>query len=161
MTHVLRRPTETDLPVLADLERELLPDEAWSIDQLREEISSDRRYGVVAVEDDAIVGYALTVRSDDVVDLTRIAVAKDHQGRGISWSLLDNVQREARMDGASRMMLEVSTANTAARALYAKAGFVQIDRRPSYYRDGSDALVLRISLGTAACGARGTWGGDG
>ena len=40
------------------------------------------------------------------------------------------------------MLLEVAESNAAARAFYAKAGFVEIHRRPNYYRDGSAALVL-------------------
>ena len=42
----------------------------------------------------------------------------------------------------------------ARQAFYAVAGFVEIDRRPRYYRDGTDAVVLRASLGTAMCGRR-------
>jgi ribosomal protein S18 acetylase RimI-like enzyme len=52
------------------------------------------------------------------------------------------------------MLLEVSAGNAAALAFYAAAGFVQIDRRPRYYRDGSDAIVLRATLGSTACGGR-------
>jgi ribosomal protein S18 acetylase RimI-like enzyme len=52
------------------------------------------------------------------------------------------------------MLLEVSAANTGALAFYAASGFVEIDRRPRYYRDGTDAVVLRAALGTAMCGRR-------
>ena len=31
-------------------------------------------------------------------------------------------------------------------AFYAAHGFTEIDRRPRYYRDGSDALVLQRDL---------------
>ena len=40
------------------------------------------------------------------------------------------------------MMLEVSAVNDAAIAFYLRHGFAEIARRPRYYRDGSDALVL-------------------
>jgi ribosomal-protein-alanine N-acetyltransferase len=53
------------------------------------------------------------------------------------------------------MLLEVSAANQAALALYEAAGFEEIDRRRRYYRDGTDAVVMRLRL--AAAGARG-WG---
>jgi ribosomal-protein-alanine N-acetyltransferase len=45
------------------------------------------------------------------------------------------------------MLLEVSGANAAALGLYARAGFTQVDIRPGYYRDSSDALILRLPLG--------------
>lgn len=44
------------------------------------------------------------------------------------------------------MYLEVADRNGAARALYARAGYVPAGRRRGYYRDGDDALVLRKPL---------------
>ena len=53
---------------------------------------------------------------------------------------------EAKAGGADRMLLEVSAANSNALGFYAAAGFTEIDRRPRYYKDGSDAIVMRRSL---------------
>ncbi len=87
--------------------------------------------------------------------LQRIGVRPDHQRRGLARSLLDEVLAEAAAGGADRMLLEVSAVNTAALAFYARADFVEIDRRRRYYRDGSDAVVMRRSLGRVGCGGRG------
>ena len=54
------------------------------------------------------------------------------------------------------MLLEVSEGNEAAVAFYAAHGFTRIDVRPRYYRDGSDALVLRRTLVPSAA-RRGEW----
>jgi ribosomal-protein-alanine N-acetyltransferase len=43
-------------------------------------------------------------------------------------------------------VLEVATGNTAAQALYARAGFTDVGLRRRYYADGSDALVMRVNL---------------
>ena len=56
--------------------------------------------------------------------------------------------------GVDRMLLEVRTDNAGAMAFYAARGFVEVDRRPRYYRDGATAAVLRRSLGRG-CGGRG------
>ena len=52
--------------------------------------------------------------------------------------------------GAVRVFLEVADDNAAARALYARAGFVEAGRRPGYYAgaDGErrDALLLALNL---------------
>ncbi len=45
------------------------------------------------------------------------------------------------------MVLEVAIGNAAARTLYEHAGFVEAGRRPRYYADGGDALILRVRLG--------------
>ena len=52
----------------------------------------------------------------------------------------------AREQAARTMVLEVAIGNAAARALYERAGFVEAGRRPRYYADGGDALILRARL---------------
>jgi [ribosomal protein S18]-alanine N-acetyltransferase len=44
------------------------------------------------------------------------------------------------------MFLEVAVGNAPAQALYRQAGFVEAGRRPRYYADGGDALILRTPL---------------
>jgi ribosomal-protein-alanine N-acetyltransferase len=51
------------------------------------------------------------------------------------------------------MFLEVAPGNAAARALYASAGYAEVGRRPRYYPDGSDALLLARALSPAAATA--------
>jgi ribosomal-protein-alanine acetyltransferase len=150
---MLRPATAADVAAVATLERELFGVDAWSEDSVREELTGERRTAVLAEEGD-VVGYGITVHAGDVVDLQRIAVASAHRRTGLATRLLGELQGSARDAGADRMLLEVSAANTGALAFYAAAGFVEIDRRPRYYRDGTDAVVLRASLGTAMCGRR-------
>ena len=59
--------------------------------------------------------------------------------------------RRGRVRRGARMLLEVRADNTAALAFYAAEGFVEIARRRRYYRDGTDAVVLR-GPPTARCG---------
>jgi ribosomal-protein-alanine N-acetyltransferase len=49
--------------------------------------------------------------------------------------------------GADRVLLEVREDNAGARAFYAARGFVEVDRRRRYYRDGATAVVLLRDLG--------------
>ena len=144
-----------DAPALAGLEATLFGVDAWSEVAVLGELKGPGRHAVVAAEDDDLVGYAVTMRSDDVVDLQRIGVRSDRQRQGVARALLDEVLGGAAAEGADRMLLEVSAVNTAALAFYAAADFVEIDRRRRYYRDGSDAVVMRRSLGRAGCGGRG------
>jgi ribosomal-protein-alanine N-acetyltransferase len=48
------------------------------------------------------------------------------------------------------MFLEVAADNTAARALYAAAGYQQVGQRRGYYAGGIDALVLARPLTSGA-----------
>jgi [ribosomal protein S18]-alanine N-acetyltransferase len=149
----LRPATATDVAAVSALERELFGADAWSDGSVREELTGERRTALVAQEGH-VVGYGITLLAGDVVDLQRIGVAPARRRTGLATRLLAELQQSARDAGADRMLLEVSAANTGALAFYAAAGFVEIDRRPRYYRGGTDAVVLRASLGTAMCGRR-------
>jgi ribosomal-protein-alanine N-acetyltransferase len=48
--------------------------------------------------------------------------------------------------GAERATLEVADSNGAALALYGRLGFQRAGRRPAYYRNGEDALILWLHL---------------
>ncbi len=154
MSARIRPAVADDVETVVALEQAVFGIDAWSPESVLEELTGERRHAVVADVDGDVVGYAVTLRTDDLLDLQRIAVAADRRRSGIARGLLDEVRLHGRAAGAHRMLLEVSAGNVAALAFYAAEGCVQIDRRPRYYRDGSDALVLRAALGGAACGGR-------
>ncbi len=137
---MIRPATTDDVAAVAALEAEIFGVDAWTTAMVAEELTGPRRRAWVA---DDVVGYAVTLHTDDVVDLQRIAVAPAHRRRGVARALLDVAMRES---SGSRMLLEVSAANETAVAFYAAAGFVQIGRRARYYKDGTDAVVMRVSL---------------
>ena len=154
MTLQLRPATAADVPALTALEQEIFGADAWTAEQVAEEVDGEDRRVVVAEVDGRPVGYAMTRRSWDVLDLLRIAVLPDHRRDGVATRLLVETQALGRDDGAHRMLLEVSATNQAAVKFYAARDFVQIDRRTRYYKDGSDALVMRATLGTTGCSWR-------
>jgi ribosomal-protein-alanine N-acetyltransferase len=131
---------------LRALEVDLFGPDAWSEGSLRDELAGPGRRAVVLDSGAEVLGYAVTMRAGDVVDLLRIAVRRDHQRQGLAALLLADGLAAARTDGAERMLLEVSAGNTAAVHFYAAQGFSRIDVRRRYYRDGSDALVLARPL---------------
>jgi ribosomal-protein-alanine N-acetyltransferase len=64
----------------------------------------------------------------------------------VATALLDEVVAEGPGAGANRLLLEVREDNAGALAFYAARGFVEIDRRARYYRDGAAAVVMRRPL---------------
>ena len=140
----VRVATPEDVPAVTALEAAVFGPDAWSATSVREELTGPRRRAWVA--GDPVAGYAVSAHTGEVVDLQRVAVAPDARGRGVASSLVSTLLDTARRDGASRVLLEVADDNEAALALYARHGFAEIDRRPGYYRDGRDALVLELTL---------------
>lgn len=145
---ILRPASGADAAAVATLEQSLFGDDAWSVPSVVAELSGVDRFAAVAVSGGAVLGYAMTRRTGDVVDLQRIGVDASRRRQGIGRALLAVALERAAADGAHRMLLEVGSRNVTALAFYAREGFVRIDRRPRYYRDGSDALVLcRVRIG--------------
>lgn len=148
----LRPFSAADLAGLADLETSLFGAEAWSARALGELAATPGRSLLVIDSDgdagpgSAAVGYALIGVQGDFAELLRIGVSTQLQRQGLASTLLEAVLAGARGAGADRMLLEVSETNTAALALYLRHGFVEIDRRARYYRDGADALILQCEL---------------
>jgi ribosomal-protein-alanine N-acetyltransferase len=95
-------------------------------------------------------GFALTRVVLDEAELLTLAVDPVSQGRGVGLGLLSQIEAIAAEAGAKTMHLEVSAENGAARALYAKAGYVQTGQRSRYYRTPEgrriDALILARAL---------------
>ena len=90
-----------------------------------------------------MIGYAgiSTIPPDS--DLQTLAVDPQHRGSGVGRDLLLSALYRASDRGATSMILEVRTDNSAARTLYAEAGFESIATRSRYYPDGGDALIMR------------------
>lgn len=96
-----------------------------------------------------MAGYAVTMCVLDEAHLLNISVAQPFQRQGLGWRLLGHLGREAAGHGANRLFLEVRPSNHAGRAMYERAGFQAIGRRPRYYpaRDGrEDAIVMSADI---------------
>jgi ribosomal-protein-alanine N-acetyltransferase len=122
--------------------------EAWGTDAIALQLALpgvigwlDRRGGMILAR----------VAADEVEVLT-LAVAPAARRQGLGTRLLDAAMTLATSRGARVAFLEVSIGNGAARTLYARAGFTPTGRRPHYYADGTDALVLRRTLTPASQG---------
>lgn len=91
-------------------------------------------------------GMAMLRVAADEAEILTLAVRPESRRRGAGRGLLVAAMQAATAAGASRMLLEVAEDNAAARALYAATGFAPVGRRPRYYPDGRDAMVLAAPL---------------
>ncbi|PZO05648.1 MAG: ribosomal-protein-alanine acetyltransferase [Alphaproteobacteria bacterium] len=95
-------------------------------------------------------GFILIRAVADEAEILTLAVRPQARRSGLGRALVEAGAVEAARCGAVRLFLEVAEDNAAARALYARTGFVEAGRRAGYYAraDGSatDALVLARDL---------------
>ena len=142
---MIRAATAVDVDAIAEIERVVFEDGAWSTTLVDLELVAPGRVVVVAEYEDAVVGYASSAVVADVADLTRIAVRWADRREGVGTALLAALLEASAERGAERMMLEVAETNEPALAFYAVSGFVEIARRRDYYGRGIDAVVMEVA----------------
>jgi len=134
---------ESHVAAIAEIEKLCFSD-PWSEKSIATELGSKLSCWLVAMEDETLVGY---VGSQSVLgesDMMNIAVHPEHRRKGIAEALVTALVTELSARGNHGLMLEVRPSNAPAIALYDKLGFVQVGRRPNYYRNPKeDALILR------------------
>ncbi len=137
------------IPAVAELDRELFGDEAWSAELLWSELAGESTYYLVAqlpdVDDPA--GYGGLAWSGAESYIQTIGVARSAQRLGIGRMLMHALLAEARRQGAAACWLEVRADNAAAQQLYGTLGFAVRGIRRGYYQpSGTDALVMGLDL---------------
>lgn len=80
---------------------------------------------------------------DDHLYVENIAVAPSAQGRGLGRALMEFAEQEAARRGLSRMALVTHEAMTENQAIYARLGYVEIERRSE---DGYRRIYLEKPL---------------
>jgi ribosomal-protein-alanine N-acetyltransferase len=94
--------------------------------------------------------FALIRVTLDEAELLTLATDPSHRRQGRAKAILAEAESAATNIGAQQMFLEVAEDNAAANALYRKAGYKEVGRRPGYYATKAAtpvaALVLRKEL---------------
>jgi tRNA threonylcarbamoyl adenosine modification protein YeaZ len=141
---------------LSIMHRACFPEEPWDAAVLQRLLALSGVFGHLAWQDDATpAGFVLARDLGDEVEVLSIGVIPGCRRQGVGRALLDAVVAAGRRRGLGSVVLEVAEANDAARRLYAAAGFLQVGRRPRYYRHAGrsdDGLILRRAITGAASG---------
>ncbi len=144
----IRTMTFDDIAAVDALERALFPVDAWPLQMFYDELNQAETRSYYVAEDarGSVIGYAGLMCVLPIADVQTIAVSPEAEGAGIGSALLTTLIDEARTRGADDVLLEVRADNPRAQRLYRWFGFEQIHIRPRYYRDGADALIMRLDL---------------
>lgn len=137
--------TTADIDTLLQMEAVCFPEDPWTRGMLQEELSRAGGLFFVARERDRIVGFAIGWFILGELHVLQVAVSPDARRRGLGRLLMASLEAGAR--GGETAWLEVRIDNEAAIGLYEALGYRAIARRPRYYEDGCDAVVMRRSLG--------------
>ena len=133
-----------DIPGIASVAAISLP-QPWPARFFEKELRLNEARLWVAKERARSIGFLAARRVADEVHVLSVAVDPAQRRRGVARALLDAVLLDERASGARAALLEVRASNLAACAFYARTGFVAVGRRPRYYANGEDALLMTRS----------------
>jgi [ribosomal protein S18]-alanine N-acetyltransferase len=146
---LIRRAGIDDLERLRTVARACFPD-SWGETALAGALLCRGARAWLALRDEtsgsAVIGFVLARRIVDLLEIDLVGVDPDSRRGGVAARLLAQLLDVERGEGLAEARLELSTTNSAAAGLYASQGFVVVGRRPRYYPDGSDALLLSRSF---------------
>jgi len=118
------------------------PAERWSANVIGLHLAVPGGFGLLDRRGGMILARVIT----DEAEVLTLAVAPSLRRRGVGGVLLRAAMAHAVTLRATSMFLEVSVMNDGAKALYLRSGFREVGRRRRYYADGTDAIVMQVSL---------------
>ena len=139
---------------IADFEKEYLPQvqeilkENFEYPWSEEQILSSNIFSVKKVflyENNPVAFFAGELIFSEG-SISMIAVKKELQGKGIGKYIMNWFINLCKQKGINNIWLEVSQNNKKAIGFYENFGFTIQDVRKNYYKDGSDAFIMKLGL---------------
>jgi ribosomal-protein-alanine acetyltransferase len=135
-----------DVPAVSALEAKVFPD-PWPAHLYAQEVRQPLRFQRIVFNSDGyLVAYLFACWQADELHVLKVATHPMYQGIGVASTLLAETAAEARRGHGRGIILEVRPSNHRAVQLYRHIGYHVIGRRPRYYSDGEDALVMFLAV---------------
>jgi ribosomal-protein-alanine N-acetyltransferase len=140
---VIQPASQAHVPALAAIHAAAFPpNEVWGEDAISLQLALPGGFGWLDERGGMLLG-RVTV---DEAEVLTLAVAPHVRRQGIASLLMGAACKETLLRGGRSIFLEVAEGNVPARNLYARFGFIEVGRRPRYYPNQADALVLRMNI---------------
>ena len=142
---LIREWQEQDNQKICLLESECFSD-PWSLQMIESAFSLPTFFGLVACENNEVIGYIGGQSLFEDGEIFLVAVDKDYRKKGYGKSLVLAFAEQLKQKGVERLLLEVRVSNLSAITCYKNCGFCKIAERKSYYSNGEDALIMEKIL---------------
>lgn len=116
--------------------------ESWSLDSIKNELSNSLATYIVGVLDNKVVGFAGAWLIASEGQITNVSVSKDFRGKGIGFSIINELLKTLASKGSKEVTLEVRESNLTAQKLYEKCGFKNEGIRKNFYPDKENAIIM-------------------
>ena len=145
---IVRTAARGDEPTIVNLEALAFGPASWGAKAVADGLSAPKVSALLIYPDGekAAIGFAFWRSLGEEAEILSIGVSPRARRRGAARALLVDVIERARDEGVRRLFLEVDKTNAGALALYRSEKFEQVAERRRYYKNGGDALVMRLDL---------------
>jgi ribosomal-protein-alanine acetyltransferase len=120
----------------------------WPARAFASELLAPGRYHRVLVDpSEGLMAYLFAAWQYLDLHVLKIATLPRYRRTGLARRLMRLAEEHTADRGGESVTLEVRESNTTAEALYASMGYSRVGRRPRYYRDGEDAVLMTKHVG--------------
>ena len=141
----IRRMKLEDVPEVVEIDRSsfALP---WTERSFKYEVQENQAARCwVTIVDERVASMLVLWIIVDEAHIATIATHPHFRRRGFAKRMLVKSLVAAREEGAKKALLEVRARHVVAQKIYCDIGFVDVGRRPMYYRDnGEDAVLMTM-----------------
>lgn len=138
--------TKKYVNIIKSIEDETLPSEAYSEQIILENIANKNMINYILFWRGECVGYTCCSYFGDEAELLKICVKNVYQHKGFGNILLNKLINKLKTLKIENIFLEVREDNTNAINFYIKNHFNKISERKKYYKDGTNALILKYNI---------------
>ena len=140
-----------DLEFIENLQEEHINEinNIWTRRELNDHINKKTSFSRISKHGKKIVGFSISLYSENFMDVFLIFVAPKFRRRGIAQNFLKDIKKFCKLRLINKIVLEVNEDNQAANILYQKFGFKIVGKRKDYYfmnEKKSDAIVMELNL---------------
>ena len=140
-----------DLEIIENLQEEHINEinNIWTRRELNDHINKKTSFSRISKHGKKIVGFSISLYSENFMDVFLIFVAPKFRRRGIAQNFLKDIKKFCKLHLINKIILEVNEDNQAANILYQKFGFKIVGKRKDYYfmnEKKSDAIVMELNL---------------
>lgn len=146
---IVRELKREDLDTIIEIENSIYKD-TWNKEAYLRDLENDISYNYVLEYKGIIIGYYGFWVMFDNIDITKVSIRKEFQGKGLSNILMEDFFNRIKNLDIRTITLEVRVSNVKAIGLYEKYGFKNISIRKKYYPDLEDAYILQKEVNVDA-----------
>lgn len=118
----------------------------WNENQVRSSFDNPNFHCLACLSEGEIVCAVCYTEVLDECEIELVLTDSRFRRKGYGDSALKNVTESLKKQGIKSVFLEVRKGNESAKGLYLKNGFAVYGERKKYYKDGEDAVLMRLSL---------------